>query len=710
MRPDQSQIAVVVDDSASSVAQMSMLLRSISGCTPVGFTDPREALAHCLSHEIDLIIVDYEMPEITGLRFIESFRDDKHCSAIPVVMVTSSGDRDVRYSALQVGATDFLAKPIDPVEFVARMNNLLAASRAHKTLAGMSQWLTDEVRKISTVIRQCPISIMITDRAGRIDYVNPAFIAASGFTTEDAIGRMPSELAIQTFSDEDRAAIDTAMAEGREWRGTAHGRRKNGRPYWESVLIFAIRGEDGAIANLVSINEDITLRKEYEARLVWQTNYDSLTLLPNRMLALDRLSQAIMLAERTEAQVAVVVVDIKRFKMIIESMGHAAGDEMLLEATRRLRGVARAEDTLARLGNDDFALILHDAQDPYLLQQTLETIRQSFAEPFFIDGSEVFISVAIGVSLYPTDGATASDVLRNAHAAMSSAQTEESSCWRFFTSELDSELRSRIQAESKLRHALDNGEFSLCYHPLIDIESGKITAAEALLRWHNPDLGNVRPDFFIPIAEETGLIVPIGAWVVEQVCRDMAQWRDDGLSALRVAVNVSSRQLTDCALLDVIEAALAGNRLGPERLELEVTERLLLDRSPKTLTLLGQFRDAGLRFSIDDFGTGFSSMSYLTAFPFDVLKIDRSFVSKVTERSQDAALTQAIIAMAKSIQMEIVAEGVETEEQLDFLRKSGCTFAQGYLFAKPMQSAAFVDLLRGRRYAVTSPLGHPTPN
>jgi len=710
MRPEQAQIAVVIDDSASSVAQMSTLLRSINGCQPVGFTDPREGLAHCLSHDVDLVIVDYEMPDMTGLRFIESFRDDKQSLSIPVVMVTSSGDRDVRYSALQVGATDFLSKPIDPVEFVARMNNLLAASRAHKTLAGLSQWLTDEVRKISTVISQCPVSIMITDPAGRIDYVNTAFVGASGFTLEEAIGQMPCDLNIQTFCEDDRAAIDQAIEDGREWRGTAQGRRKNGRPFWESVLIFAIRGEDGAVVNLVSINEDITLRKEYEARLNWQTNYDSLTLLPNRMLALDRLGQSIALAESTGTEVAVIVIDIKRFKMVIESMGHAAGDEMLLEATRRLRGVARSEDTLARLGNDDFALILHDAQDSRLLQQTLETIRHSFAEPVFIEGSEVFISVAIGVALYPTDGDNASDVLRNAHAAMSSAKCEENSCWRFFTSELDSELRSHIQAESKLRHALDNGEFSLCYHPLIDIRTGEIAAAEALLRWHNADLGHVRPDFFIPIAEETGLIVPIGAWVVEQVCRDLAEWRDDGLPPLRIAVNVSSRQLTDCSLLDVIGEALDRNGFGPDCLELEVTERLLLDRSSKTLKLLGQYRDAGLRFSIDDFGTGYSSMSYLTAFPFDVLKIDRSFISKVTERSQDAALTQAIIAMAKSIQMEIVAEGVETEEQLDFLRKSGCTFAQGYLFAKPIPAAGFASLLRGWRNTVTSPLRHPTPN
>jgi len=460
----------------------------------------------------------------------------------------------------------------------------------------------------------------------------------------------------------------------------------------------------------VSINEDITLRKEFETRLNWQTNYDALTRLPNRALALDRLGQAIARAERAQSQVAVIMIDIRRFKLVIESMGHAAGDELLLEAAQRLRLIARPDDTLARLGNDDFAMIVHEAKDSYCLQQLLESIRQSFAQPFFINDAEVFITVAIGVSLYPTDGATASDLLRNAHTAMSNAQALEAGGWRFFTSELDAGLRNRMQAEGKLRHALDNDEFSLLYQPLIDIGTGEITAAEALLRWYNRDLGPVRPDFFIPIAEETGLIAPIGAWVIEQACRDMAGWAGAGLPPTRLAVNVSSRQLADCSLLEVIDRALAESGLGHERLELEVTERLLLDHSPGTLALLGQFRAAGLRFSIDDFGTGFSSMSYLTSFPFDVLKIDRSFVSKVTERSEDAALTQAIIAMAKSLHLEIVAEGVETEAQLDFLRTSGCTFAQGYLFAKPMSAADFAGLLGSRRTGITSPLRHRVPN
>jgi len=686
--------AVVVDDSISALTQMLNLLRTIGTCTPVGFIDPKEGLDYCRSHEVDLVVVDYEMPGMNGVQFIEHFREDQKKNSVPVVMVTSTEDKDVRYLALQVGATDFLRKPVDPVEFVARMNNQLAASQAYKTLAGLSQWLTDEVRKVSAVVRQSPVSVMITDRAGHIEYVNPTFIAVTGFSTDEAIGRLPAELMVENYGDEERAAINAAIEAGQEWRGTTQGHRKDGTGYWEAVRIFAIRDEAGTLTNLVSINEDITLHKEYEARIAWQNNYDALTGLPNRMLAIDRLGQAIAQAERNGDSVAVILIDIDRFKLVIETMGHAAGDELLRQVAQRLQSAdLQLDATLARIGNDDFAVIVPQVKDSYALQPTLDQIHQGFVTPFLIHDSEVFTSASVGVSLYPTDGLVSSDLLRNAHTAMTTAQTEERGGWRFFTSELDAGLRHRMQAESRLRHALANGELSLNYHPLVDIETGEMLAAEALLRWRNADLGPVSPDLFIPIAEETGLIVPIGAWVLQQVCRDMAEWAAAGLPPLRIAVNVSSRQLANDSLIGIVSDALAANGLGPERLEIEVTERLLLDRSPRTLALLNELRAMGLRFSIDDFGTGYSSMSYLTSFPFDVLKVDRSFVSKVTERKQDAALTQAIIAMAKSLDLEVVAEGVETQEQLDFLRRTGCTFAQGYLFSRPMPASALAELL-----------------
>ncbi|EME69555.1 PAS/PAC sensors-containing diguanylate cyclase/phosphodiesterase [Paramagnetospirillum caucaseum] len=693
--PSTNQRAVVIDDSASAVALMLQLLQTIEGCEPIGFTNSAEALRWCLANDIDLLIVDYEMPAPDGLAIIEAFRNDRGRAAIPVVMVTSTEDVDVRYMALQIGATDFLAKPIDHVEFAARMRNLLASCRAHKTLAEVSLWLTEEVRKTSMVVRQSPASVVITDSDGIIEYVNPKFTETTGYRPEEVIGQRPSLLKSGYSTPEMYRELWDTITGGNEWRGTFQNRRKDGSMLWEQALISPIRDETGAITNFVAIKEDITLRKEYEARLEWQANYDSLTGLPNRMLVLDRLGQAIALAGRNSDQVAVMLVDLDRFKAVNDTMGHDAGDEILRQVAQRLRIEQRQADTVARVGNDEFVMVLTDLGEAHAPQAVAARICARLEAPFQVGDAEIFISASIGIALFPENGSTAQDLLRSATAAMPVAETEGRGNWRFFTPELDASARKRLAIEASLRHALERGEFQVHYHPLVEVASGHILAAEALLRWTNPDLGPVAPDLFIPIAEETGLIVPIGAWVVETVCRDIARWAGQGLPPIRVAVNVSSRQLADRALLEVIARALAGQGVAAGLVEIEVTERLLLDQSPHTLTLLNDLKDMGLRFSIDDFGTGYSSMSYLTSFPFDVLKIDRSFISKVTERGQDKALTQAIIAMAHSLDLEVVAEGVETHAQLEFLRRSGCDFAQGYLFTRPVSAAAFAEVLNG---------------
>jgi diguanylate cyclase (GGDEF)-like protein/PAS domain S-box-containing protein len=700
MSAAMTQRAVVVDDSASAVALMLQLLETIEGCEPIGFTVSGDALAWCLENEVDLVVVDYEMPAPDGIAFIEAFRNNPLKAAVPVVMVTSTEDREVRYMALQIGATDFLAKPIDHVEFAARMRNLLGSCRAHKTLAEVSLWLTDEVRKTSMVVRQSPVSVMITDCGGIIEYVNPKFTETTGYLPEEVIGKRPSVLKSGYLSLDVYRELWGAITAGNEWRGTFQNRRKDGSLFWESALISPIRDASGTITNFVAIKEDITLRKEYEARLEWQANYDSLTGLPNRMLVLDRLGQALALAGRNNAQVAVMLIDLDRFKAVNDTMGHEAGDEILRQVAKRLLIEQRQADTVARVGNDEFVIVLADLDQTHSPQAVAARVCERMEIPFIINGREIFISASIGIALFPENGTTAQDLLRTATAAMPVAEADGRGGWRFFTPELDASARHRLAIEANLRHALARGEFQVHYHPLVEVASGRILAAEALLRWTNPELGAVAPDHFIPIAEETGLIVAIGAWVIETVCRDMAEWAERGLPPVRVAINVSSRQLVDRALLEVIAQALAANGVAAGMVELEVTERLLLDQSPHTLTLLGDLREMGLRFSIDDFGTGYSSMSYLTRFPFDVLKVDRSFISKVTESTQDKALTQAIIAMAHSLNLEVVAEGVETPEQLAFLRTSGCDFAQGYLFTRPEPFEAFTGMLsRGEYFA-----------
>lgn len=694
------QRAVVIDDSPSAVAHIVRLLTTIDNCSPMGFTDPAQGLEWCRGAAFDLLVVDYQMPTLDGLAVIEAIRADKRHDLTPIVMVTSAEDRDVRYMALQSGATDFLTKPVDPIEFVARARNLLASCHAHKTLAEMSQWLTDEVRKASLVISQSPSSVVVTDSDGLIEYVNPKFVETSGRQPSEVIGDLPGFLKPDSLSPDVYEDLRSAITAGQEWRGAFQSRRKDGALYWELARISSIRDAAGRITNYVAITEDITLRKEYEARLEWQANYDSLTGLPNRLLLQDRLAQAIVHAARNHHRLAVLMVNLDRFKAVNDTLGHDAGDDLLRQAADRLKNDLSQTDTLACMGAGDFVVILPIPEGYAAPEAVAARICDTLAEPFYVGENEIFIGARIGVAVFPHDGQTPQALLRSAAAAVpddggegAGEAGDPARRWRFFTPEVDARARRRRTLETALRHALKRGELALAYHPLIDVADGRVLGAEALLRWRCEELGPVPPDQFIPVAEATGLIVPIGAWVIETVCRDIAAWRRRGGAAGRVAVNVSTRQLLDRSLLQVVENALRANDVAPEQLELEVTERLLLDTSAHTTALLRDLRGMGLRFAIDDFGTGYSAMNYLTSFPFDVLKIDRSFIAKVGERPQDAALIQAVIAMAHALDMEVVAEGVETGEQLAFLRRCRCDFAQGFLFAQPMATEAFASFV-----------------
>jgi diguanylate cyclase (GGDEF)-like protein/PAS domain S-box-containing protein len=686
---DKAQRALVVDDSTSALALMTQLLGTLEGCEPIGFTSSLEALHWSRENEIDLVVVDYEMPALNGIEFITAFREDPRNAAIPVVMVTSTADRDIRYKALQLGATDFLAKPIDPAEFVARMRNLLASCRAHKILAEWSEWLTDEVRKITMAVAQSPVSVVILDRHGVIEYVNPKFTEASGYRAEEVIGQNVRILGGDYIASDQAEEIWETIAAGKEYRGTLQHRRKDGTVFWETLRLAPMRNEAGEVVNLVAIAEDVTRNKEYEARLDWQANYDRVTGLPNRMLLVDRMEKALAVARAGGSKLAVMIAKLNRFREISNTLGHEAGDEILRQVAARLQAGLREADTVSRFRAEEFALVIPEFGDGQTPQAVAVRIAQQLEAPLLIDGAEVFLSAGIGIALFPENGAKASVLLRSASAAIPKSDSEAHSAWGFFSPALDEEARRSQAIETNLRHALGRDELRVHYHPLVEVRTGKLVGAEALLRWHNPQLGWVPPDQFVPVAERNGLIVPIGAWVIETVSRDMAAWRAAGLQQIRVAVNVSSRQLADEAFLDILARAFDGTGIAAHHIEIEVTERLALNPSAETMALIETLRARGFRFSIDDFGTGYSAMSYLTAFPFDVLKIDRSFVSKITERSQDAALTQAIIAMAHSLGLQVVAEGVETAEQLDFLKAAGCDFAQGYLFTLPMPAADF---------------------
>lgn len=439
----------------------------------------------------------------------------------------------------------------------------------------------------------------------------------------------------------------------------------------------------------LAIVRDITQRKQAQAKLIRQANFDTLTGLPNRILALDRLTESIKRAHRLKTGIAVLFVDIDHFKTVNDTVGHSVGDEIIIEVAQRLKACVREGDTAARFGGDEFMVILNDIDSMFNAETIAEKIIVSMRSPFCFAGQEFFLGASIGVSAYPTDGEDANILLRNADAAMYKAKEAGRNTFQFYAPEFNQQAKDRVKIESHLRKALENDEFFLTYQPQIDIQTGEIVGAEALIRWQNPELGLVGPDQFIKIAEDTGMIIPIGEWVIRTACQTAKNWQDDLGLPLRISVNVSQRQFASSELITQVTKILRETGLSSDLLELEITESLLMDDSDKTLDIIHAFKQLGLSLALDDFGTGYSSLSYLKRFPFDVLKIDRAFVNDITNGIDQAGLCIAILAIASTFHMSVVAEGIENEEQLAFLHSSGADIAQGFFFSKPLHDDTF---------------------
>ena len=468
----------------------------------------------------------------------------------------------------------------------------------------------------------------------------------------------------------------------------------------ENVLPICQPGEASPSSILISFS-DISAVKDVQQRLQYMATHDSLTGLPNRALLSERLGTALLTAQnrtagngnRLHRNIAVLFLDLDRFKNVNDTIGHEAGDELLRMVAGRLSACISSTDTLARLGGDEFVILAYAFADKDYASRLCERILATLAEPFVLEGNEYYLGVSIGIGAYPEDGKEGSDLLRCADSAMYFAKESGRNNYQFFTSRLNARTQRRYHLETNLRRALVNEEFFLLYQPKIDARSGRIVGAEALLRWQNPQAGLVPPIDFIPVAEETGLIVPIGAWVLERACRQAALWRAGIAPDMCMAVNLSPRQFQDEHLLNMVTAALTDSGLPAHALELEITEGLLMGDTEKLMPMFDALTALGVRFSIDDFGTGYSSLSYLQRFPISNLKIDRSFINRVPENHDSVALTQAIIAMAKALDMKVTAEGVEEARQMEFLRHAGVHEMQGYYFSRPVTAEAFARLL-----------------
>lgn len=568
---------------------------------------------------------------------------------------------------------------------------------------GSHKLTAENLNKLSQAIEQSPVSVMITDLSGSIEYVNPQLCKITGYRAEELIGQNPRILKSGHTPEMQFKNMWNAIISGQSWTGELYNKKKNGDLFWENVTVSPIKNKENVSTHFLAIKEDISLRKDYEERLLYQASYDKLTDLPNRTLAYDRIQQAIANAIRGQKHIALLYMDFDHFKNINDTLGHGAGDEFLKHMAGRLKACVRDFDTVARLGGDEFLIMLVEidegnaekqAEFEEIVKNKTKEILSHVSRPCLVQDMEFSVTASVGIAIFPQDGDDPHILLRNADTAMYRSKRKGRNTYEVFTPEMGDVVMKRVEIDSKLRRALDEGDFYLKYQALMDAGSGVVIGAEALIRWDDAQLGEVSPDEFVPLAEESGLIVDIGNWVFDTAFADVKKWRENSdHKDFYIAINLSSRQFRGVDIVKTISDYLEKYDLPGDSLELEITERLLMKDVPHVINILNQFKKMNIRLSIDDFGTGYSSLSYLKRFPFDVLKIDKSFISDIGEDPDDTALCDAIIAMAHSLGLSIIGEGVENQLQFDFLSERGVETIQGYFVSEPMVHEEFLKFI-----------------
>ncbi|NVJ92928.1 MAG: EAL domain-containing protein [Methylocystaceae bacterium] len=555
----------------------------------------------------------------------------------------------------------------------------------------------EQLHLAATVFQTASEAMMVTDREDHIEMVNPAFSDITGYSEAEVIGKTPHILSSGRHDEHYYHKMFEELKRHGTWQGEIWNRRKSGEVFPEWLSITTIYDDEGIAQKRISLFTDITSRKKSEERIHYQANYDSLTDLPNRNLFKERLTQSINAAKRNKDTVALLFLDLDNFKHINDTLGHLMGDELLRHVADRLRSLFSASDTIARLSGDEFIVIINEANDMSALEQVLDQILECLQLPYLLNGNTTYTSVSVGATLYPRDGTTVDSLLQNADAAMFKAKDQGRNTYCFFTPEMNSRAKERHEMEVALHGALDKGHFVLHYQPIIDLASQTIKSTESLVRWNDPERGLVPPIKFIPIAEDTGLIVPMGEWILRQACHDAAQWNIEKGLDIGVSVNLSSRQFKRSDIFGLVRETLQETKLPVEQLTLEITESLLVDDDSGVLKTLRQIRDLGVKLSIDDFGTGYSSLSYLKRFPITILKIDQSFINGVLHGGEDAALTEAILSMARSLGLKVVAEGVESQGQNDFLFDRDCDYIQGFHYSRPVPVADLMHAIENKK-------------
>jgi len=697
---------LIVDDESQNRRLLEALLGHEGYVTRTA-EDGEEALAAIADDPPDLILLDVMMPGLDGRQVARAVKADPATSKIPIIMVTAQTDREARLAALDAGAEDFLSKPVDRAELWLRVRNLLRLKRLSDLLENHQVTLeteaqartaelqaqTVDLKRFRTAMDATDDSIVLVNRATmKFVAVNAPTSQMLGYSREELFELGPIDLA-STSGDQLEALYDAIIAgQGRTASlETAH--RKDGSALPVEVHRQAQRA--GADWIIVTVTRDVTERLAVEGRLQDLAHFDALTGLSNRALFRETLTKTLAYASATGETVAVLHVDLDYFKNVNHTFGHGIGDELLVQVSDRLIESVRDRDTVGRLGGDEFALILTMLDGRPDVAVVTSKIQKALLEPFKLDGHDVTVTASIGVTLHPEDATDAETLLKYADTAMHEAKQSGRDAFQFFTNSMNTELWRRLELETALRHAVKNGEFVLHYQPKVELQGGRVIGLEALLRWDRPGFGLVPPSEFIYSLEESGLIVDVGRWVIAAACEQIRDWRRRGIDPVQVSVNVSERQLVRGDLQDDVLLALDTYEVPAQLLELEMTETLLMTSTDRTITTLQNLKAAGVQISIHDFGTGHSSLAYLRRFPISKLKIDRSFIREVTRSSDAAAIALAIIQMGHSLDLEVIATGVETAPQLAYLRGSQCDQVQGNFFNPPMPVPA-LDLLLAR--------------
>src|SRR5438445_411116 len=627
------------------------------------------------------VLSDFSMPGFDG---IEALRVGREMSpGVPFIFVSGTIGEECAIDAIRLGATDYVLK-----NNMRRLGTTVRRALSESAERERIRLAEEERTRLVKVLEATSDYVGISDPDGKIIYMKEAGRKLTGAPESGDVGKSVIDIYPQWVSERVDGEGQPGAAHPGLWQGESVLLGAGGTQIPVSQVIIAHNGPDGDTRFFSTIARDMRERKAYEARLQHFANYDSLTSLPNRTLLGDRALQAIAHARRSGRPAALLVLNLDRFKLVNESGSHGAGDALLKRVADRLRGVVREGDTIARLGADTFAVLAADLARPDDALAVARKIQEAMSPSFGLEGRDLHVTVSLGASIYPRDGEEFDILLRNAEAAMHRVKAEGRNGFQFYAAAMTREATDRVELENELRLALGRNELEVHYQPQVDLSDGRTVGVEALIRWRHRERGWIPPVQFIPVAEDCDLIHPLGEFALVQSCGQIRAWDQAGLAELRLAVNVSAQQFRSPDFVEAVTRALLATELEPGRLELELTESVLVDNRDEALPILKRLKALGVQIAVDDFGTGYSSLSYLSRLPIDCLKIDRSFVSRVHERGHDAAIAQAVITLAHSLGLRVIAEGVETDAQREFLRSHACNLGQGYLFSRPARPEA----------------------